>query len=255
MIIPGLKLAAGAIAGTLTFSCVRNSLQTVSVISDGNIEDSLSRGLYIQDRLSNIAQIAPLAGDTSVVCESLLDEMKTLSRKDSLCLFLSCPSISPGDVEGSWNGNLLENNGWVLTSVTSFISNQLFGRGIPWNGKAFKGSTGRGINRFVSGKQEERLHEFDFAHEPSRLLLSEGPDESALTGSSCVALDYSGYHAKLSLWNSMRDEVRLVPLPSSCNIRLLIGLGCMGWSGGIRNCSPFCLWQDTTTTTQSTEKG
>ncbi|KAL7576299.1 hypothetical protein ACA910_018122 [Epithemia clementina (nom. ined.)] len=256
MVVPVVKLVVGAIASTLTVSCLRNCLQTIEIASEERVEHSVSLGLSIQDRLSDIVLTPPSQSDKvddgDADCSLLLDEFKSLSRKGSLCLFLSCPSISIKDVEGEWNGLLLENNGWVLTQVTSFITNQLFGRGMPWNGKAFDRSSRKGINRFVSRKEGNgetvvlKCHEFGFSQEPSRLLMSVGPDESALTGSSCVALTYSPYHPGLSLWKSMRDELRLVPLPSSSNVQILIGLGYMAWSGGIRNASPFCLWRTKT---------
>lgn len=300
MMVPIMvKVAMGAIASTISFSCLRNCLQTMDVIADERMEDSAALGLSIQDRLSQTAlqtTTTPTRTTTTssqgveedrssnVVFDdckvSILAEMKSLSRKESLCLFLSCPSISISDVEGEWNGFFLDNNGWIMTQIPTFITNTLFvggRRGLQWNGKVFDASTGRGINRFLTKKKETKEHdemkkegdvphiyqnEFAFAHAPSRLLRFERPDESALTGSSCVVLDYSPHQPWLSLWKSMRDEIRMVPLPSLLlssssskegggggELQLLIGLGAMAWSGGVRNSAPFCLWRQHNTTT------
>lgn len=45
----------------------------------------------------------------------------------------------------------------------------------------------------------------------------------------------------LSPWYSMHDELRYIPIADDYSV--LLGFGCMGWSGGIRNAAPFCLYR------------
>ncbi|EEC50300.1 predicted protein [Phaeodactylum tricornutum CCAP 1055/1] len=59
-----------------------------------------------------------------------------------------------------------------------------------------------------------------------------------------VGLRYSDYQNFLSPWYSMRDEVRLLELPSPVEFEIMIGFGCMKWSGGFLNGAPFCLYRE-----------
>ena len=106
----------------------------------------------------------------------------------------------------------------------------------------------RGINRFhskaASGTTENE-HSFDSCIQPSR--LNDNIDDS----NSVVALTYSNYQAPLSLWKTMMDELRVVPMAEGSDGQVLIGLGCMAWSGGMLNASPFCLWRETSSTSES----
>jgi len=106
--------------------------------------------------------------------------------------------------------------------------------GRNWNGKAFYDS-GEGINRFYSksnNETAEKEHTFDYAVESSRLL----PDTQS------VILRYNKHQSFFSLWRTMMDEIRILPLLSDYEI--LIGMGCMAWSGGMLNASPFCLYRN-----------
>ena len=126
--------------------------------------------------------------------------------------------------------------------MTRFLTNGLFGKGRKWNGKAFRANK-KGINRFHSSKQDnigtDYQHEFDYSTEPSRIgTLQE----------SSISLCYSKYQFPLSLWHSMRDELRCVPMRTGSSngddrVQVLIGFGSMTWSGGTLNASPFCLWR------------
>jgi hypothetical protein len=70
-----------------------------------------------------------------------------------------------------------------------------------------------------------------------------------------ICLDYTQHQGRLSLWRGMKDEIRILPISSSYTIHqnknsmntneydILIGLGSLSWSGGIYNCSPFCLYR------------
>ena len=154
----------------------------------------------------------------------------------------------------------------VQTRVSEFLTNSLFGRGHRWNGKAFcvdkattssnieKSSTGK--NRFISSATEESSmatpvvassntttstirydHSFDFGLEPSRIA----PNLKSLI------LRYNRHQTFRSsgwtslLWKSMVDEIRIVECANGDCV--LLGLGCMAWSGGMLNGSPFCLFR------------
>ena len=41
----------------------------------------------------------------------------------------------------------------------------------------------------------------------------------------------------------MVDELRVLKLPEDSSVEVMIGMGCMAWSGGMLNASPFCLWR------------
>ena len=133
------------------------------------------------------------------------------------------------------------------TSVSSFLSNACFGRGRIWNGKAFssrKGdrTSGRGNNRFLSKTKEsqfgtiEKQHEFDFTVAPSKIWK----------GVDAITLLYKPYQSPISPWSSMRDELRVLRKPGKKKDKggILIGFGCMSWSGGHLNSVPFCLIQE-----------
>jgi hypothetical protein len=122
------------------------------------------------------------------------------------------------------------------TELSRFLTNVLFGRRKKWNGKIFGPNT-KGINRFYSNKHSDHLetaHNFDFIIQPSSLV----PNVTS------VGLRYSDYQNFLSPWYSMRDEVRLLELPSPVEFEIMIGFGCMKWSGGFLNGAPFCLYRE-----------
>lgn len=95
-----------------------------------------------------------------------------------------------------------------------------------WRGKSFFEVESIGRNRFEGDSLD---HTFDYSLEGSAL------DD----GYSCV-LRYRRHHSRLSLWRSMRDELRVLSLTDG---DVLIGMGSMTWSGGSLNASPFCLWR------------
>lgn len=115
--------------------------------------------------------------------------------------------------------------------MTKVLTNRLFGRGRTWNGKAFE-MAGRGRNRFFVDSSHRTVyqHEFQYAMKPSRLA----PNVQV------VALNYEHSQSYCSLWKTMRDELRVVPIQD--NQFLVLGLGYMAWSGGVWNASPFCLY-------------
>jgi hypothetical protein len=136
------------------------------------------------------------------------------------------------------------------TSETSFITNKLFGRGRRWNGKAFADDGRTGINRFVApgSDRHEREHRFDISLERSRLVPAAATEHHQPLS---IVLRYGPYQRNpLSPWKTMRDEIRVVSATAGSDDGqhqqqiLLLGMGCMAWSGGMLNCSPFCLYRD-----------
>jgi hypothetical protein len=126
----------------------------------------------------------------------------------------------------------------IQTSASNILTNKLFGRGRQWNGKAFF-VDGKGANRFYSKSEPgstEKEHSFDYTLEQTRIIGSKGES---------VLLRYDQYQSGLSLWRSMKDEIRLLPLSEDVGGQVLLGMGWMTWSGGILNASPFCLWRET----------
>ena len=236
MILPTIKVAGSAVAAVLAFCSARNMIQTTRILSNDVVESTVGAGMRIQDELAEtVSSHKGLA--------SLIDELKTLSRKEALCLFASCPSVKLKDIEGDWNLMLLENNGIVMTQVASFMTNQLFSKGHTFLGKSFNCKSGMGINMFTKETGDNtQFHEFDFSVEHSRMLPSDDT-ASFLTGTDCIALKYGQYQPIFSPWKTMRDELRTVPLPEDSSCQLMIGMGCMAWSGGLKNGTPFCLWR------------
>jgi hypothetical protein len=125
----------------------------------------------------------------------------------------------------------------IQTLASNILTHKLFGRGRQWNGKAFF-EDGNGVNRFYSSSEigkTETEHSFDYAVEQTRIIGSKGES---------VLLRYNQYQPGLSLWRSMKDEIRLLPLSEDVGGQVLLGMGWMTWSGGILNASPFCLWRE-----------
>ena len=142
----------------------------------------------------------------------------------------------------------------VKTGVTGILTNSLFGWGRIWNGKAFFLEDGTvGVNRFYEkddtiehhhhDPHHHHQHKFDISLLPSRLNGGGGG------GGDSLRLTYASYQFPLSLWRTMEDELRVLPATDG---QVLLGMGHMAWSGGILNCSPFCLHR--TTNTAATEK-
>lgn len=211
ILLPAAQVAASIIAITLASGCARNMIQTAHVTK-----------LPAKSSLD-----FPKDVDTST--EAMLNHLQSLSRSELLHVFCNSPApVDLDELSGEWCGILLNNNNLGMTSIGSkFVSNALFGKGREWNGKSFE-SCGRGINRFRDRNHDvvAKEHQFDFSLQESKIKK----------GSSSVCLDYSKYQFPLSLWRTMKDEIRCLP----CGV--LIGFGSMTWSGGVMNSAPFCLY-------------
>ena len=121
------------------------------------------------------------------------------------------------------------------TFVTRFLTNGLFGKRRAWNGKAFR-EDNKGVNRFhAKSGGTECQHQFEYTIKESQIGVSQDPS---------VSLCYLKYQFPLSLWYTMTDEIRYVPVEDdNGSVQILIGFGSMAWSGGKLNASPFCLWR------------
>eukprot|EP00563_Minutocellus_polymorphus_P011055 CAMPEP_0181070906 /NCGR_PEP_ID=MMETSP1070-20121207/27735_1 /TAXON_ID=265543 /ORGANISM="Minutocellus polymorphus, Strain NH13" /LENGTH=233 /DNA_ID=CAMNT_0023151821 /DNA_START=139 /DNA_END=836 /DNA_ORIENTATION=- len=210
----------------------RRSLQTARPIL----------GQYISSTDGKIC--AP--SDKSV--DDIVSDLQQLRRSEFLELWMGCeaPPQNMKSVDGDWNGVLLDNNGILMTKVSEFLTDALFGRKFgKWNGKAFHaGENGGGVNRFFSRSNDadsatiQYEHKFDCRVEASQLDRN---------GESLV-LRYANYQNRLSPWHTMRDEIRVLPVKGRKNGGILLGLGCMRWSGayvrdGMLNSAPFCLYR------------
>lgn len=156
---------------------------------------------------------------------------------------------------GDWDGTLLDNNGWLMTFVSSFLTNRLFGRNRSWIGKSFEDhhhdstttaattTTSVGRNRFVVPRDDDdqdvvvKRHSFDYE------IAS-----SALDARPCLRLTYAPYQKLSSPWKTMVDELRIVEVfddETKSTTPILLGMGSMAWSGGVWNAAPFLLRKTT----------
>lgn len=248
---------SSAIILVVASQCARNMIQTAGIRRD-------------------MATLEPESMPSLESGSSPADSLRGMNRKDLLRVFASSRAPTAAELKQwfssdennddesycEWDGELLDNNGAFMTLVSKVVTHGLFGGiGLPWrlvgaprktkghwNGKAFAkpeatGTSGRGINRFVSAASPSgfRRHVFEYEITKSDLLPGEG--------SESLKLDYSKHQSfPTSIWGSMRDELRVVELPLDSNSKngedkdlVLIGMGSMAWSGGPLNCSPFLL--------------
>lgn len=271
MIIPFAPLfPVGAIVGIFGVSAITNIRQTVNLLkkferrnflepynddNDNDDESSSILSCYLPQQPSAGSGPSPLPPTASApvgkTTREVIRDLERMKREELLTLFLSCTAPTElTQIQGEWDGTLLENNGVVMTNVSALISNKLFGRGRTWNGKAFSAAKpeeplASGINRFRSGDDPSvdsngaitTNHSFDYS-----------VSESVFGINRSVRLKYANYQALLSPWRTMNDEVRVLRMPSSSGSTeedggILIGVGWMAWSGGSLNCQPFCLIQ------------
>jgi hypothetical protein len=116
MILPIAKAAAGAVTATLALSSGRNMLQTFQ-ISRAHQETTDTKAPWVPPSLHRQSDPDPVTDPTSttVTAKSVVSDLEELSRKELVELFLSCqPPANAAEIEGEWNGVLLENNGFVL---------------------------------------------------------------------------------------------------------------------------------------------
>jgi hypothetical protein len=113
MILPIAKAAAGAITATLALSSGRNMLQTFQ-LSRAHQETTDTKAPWVPPSLHRHLT-DPDPTSTTLTANSIVSDLEELGRKELVELFLACqPPTSAAEIEGEWNGVLLENNGFVL---------------------------------------------------------------------------------------------------------------------------------------------
>ena len=138
-------------------------------------------------------------------------------------------------------GGLL-NNGVVMSGISGFITDKLFspkGAG-AWAGKVL--TFDKTTSRVGNIKGQNIFRGFP---KPGTQFQVDPVSSSRIDGRPCVTFEYrakskSWFHPWCGLLG-MRDEVREVARSRSGDQVLLLGLGGLGWGGGMLNCAPFCL--------------
>ncbi|CAJ1966786.1 unnamed protein product [Cylindrotheca closterium] len=215
MIVTILKVAASAATVTLAGSCGRNMLQAFELRNSDNLPDLSIQKLPSTDHAMKT-----------------VEDLHSLNRLELLSLFSSGEiPIDLSDIEGEWEGELLDNNGAIMTTVSNIMTNGFFalGPGRTWNGKRFENNGVTGVNRFFTQKENrgDTKIRFDVSIEESKLN----------PGKPCIQLKYFNHQSPISPWKTMVDELRMVPGTKE----VLLGMGSMAWSGGSANSAPFCL--------------
>lgn len=119
MLLPIARVAAGAVTATLALSTGRNMLQTFR-ISRAHQETMDAKAPWIPPSLHRHLSDPT---STTVAANSVVSDLEELGRKELVEIFLSCrPPANAAEIEGEWNGVLLENNGFVLVSSNSTLS-------------------------------------------------------------------------------------------------------------------------------------
>ena len=222
-----VKTAVAVVTTALTASSIHNMAQAVMIVNNSCNNKNLKSHTIKSDILQGLPR-----HKTHVLVENL----QQMKRRDLLELFCQSSSPSSTRIQGDYDGCLLDNNG--LTLVTQFLTDGLFGKGKRWSGKAFT-SSNRGINRFYSSQEENPIQQHSFSYNIGQSRLH--PNKNS------IRLDYSHDQAPWSLWKTMTDELRLVAVLNDGG-EVWIGMGCMAWSGGVWNSSPFCLYRQKDTT-------
>ena len=186
--------------------------------------------------------------------DEAVNGLSNMKKKELIELYLQCePPDLPSDIsyyndKYQYDGYLLD-NGPVLTLVTGFITNRLFGKGKPWLGKVYMTPTsniGTGKNRFALNSSiqtpqtiDERLDRtFDYSIGKSILPSPSSTNKSLFNkyASRCSSLSPMSL-----LWKGMVDEIRVIKLATNNKEKVLLGVGYFTWSGGVYNLAPFCL--------------
>jgi hypothetical protein len=305
------RCAAAAVAATLAVASTRNMCQTWSVCrsavappspsSHGSPDvDSMLRldDDDEEEELSRMERGELLGATTTTRVERVVHQLQRMSRRQLLQLYLdptkcSAPSTSSAaeqlDLEGEWEGVLLENHGHIMTWVANLLTHRFFAavarrerrasiaaESSPpswWRGKSFSrlagGDITGGANRIAavstttrrdtgqngSVAPVEHNHPFDVAIGPTRFPSprerqqikhrnnrSNDSGDSGSRDELALILTYRRLQPWYSPWRTMTDELRLLRTSPS-GPTVLLGWGCMAWSEGILNASPFCLYR------------
>merc|ERR1712071_239714 len=159
------------------------------------------------------------------------------------------------DITGEWDGMLLENNGWIMSSISHILTNYLFSKNREWIGKAFHGNNDEttknvyiGKNRFVPKMTKEQNTKSTLNAEMDRTFEYE-LSPSVFDSRTSLKLKYTNHVPNPVSWmKTMVDELRFVEVVVDDNEKknkafVLLGMGSMAWSGGAWNAAPFLLMQ------------
>jgi hypothetical protein len=109
--------------GVLAFCSVRNVVETVSLVNTVTKEGDSIANTRLPDNSGGILQqyINPTTSEIQIAksksTNDIVNDLSKMKRKELLTLFLLCEAPKQrADLEGSWEGILLDNN-YVLVSV------------------------------------------------------------------------------------------------------------------------------------------
>lgn len=241
--------AAGATTIILSAASMSNMYETYSLVQHHKKRLMSSPStLSAASKRRALPPSSPSSAASKYQTWTTIDEalvgLKNMKKRDLLDVFLHCdpPAISDlgissdDDDEGEggtrYDGYLLD-NGPILTPVTNFITNRLFGRGNQWLGKAYlnpktsSNSKGQGVgrNRFVSPVHHQQKpstapalpnefldRTFDYSIGTSTLPSLSGQSKS-LFQIYAPHCPFSPIKSPMSLiWNGMVDELRVLEL-------------------------------------------
>lgn len=262
--------AIGAATVILSAASISNIYETYSLV-----QMHQQNQLLMPSPPSSLSEV--VAPSSSIISskwktiDEAVHDLSNMKKRDLVELFLHCdaPDIMSdirfcsNDDGKNWryDGYLLD-NGPILTPVTNFITNKLFGRGQRWLGKAYMAPTAattlNGINGIGKNRFQSRHKSRNNQQEASSLeeILDRTFDysiESSALSSRSLFNRYASHRPLFSspislLWRGMVDELRVIKLPTNTKTRkdessgiILLGMGYFTWSGGVWNLAPFCL--------------
>lgn len=268
--------AVGAATIILSAASMSNMYETYSLVQHHRQPLQLSSSALSSSSSASSSSSLSTASSTSAVVskantwrtiDEALEGLENMNKKDLVELFLHCdpPAISDlafsdGDQEMKYDGYLLD-NGQILTPVTNFITNRLFGRGNRWLGKAYlnpissSNKGGIGKNRFL-GNHHQKLPTATSNNTPDEFLdrtfdYSIGASILPSASSKSLFQRYASHCPSLSpmslIWRGMVDELRVLALDNGNDkakdkdTTIMLGMGYFTWSGGVWNIAPFCL--------------
>mmetsp|Transcript_928 Transcript_928/g.2160 ORF Transcript_928/g.2160 Transcript_928/m.2160 type:complete len:261 (+) Transcript_928:40-822(+) len=244
------SVAAGAATFLLSAASLSNVYEMHSTVSQHQLHQRQLEGSRSTSTISSASMTSQILERTRQ-WKTTVDArigLQNMSRQDLIQLFLQCETPSLDELSGYTCDGYLLDNGPILSHVTSFITNKLFGRGKPWLGKVYYSFRDTGIT------DEKRIEQTQQTLSNDKNELTERPFDYYVGASSitpqCTSL-INNYAPHCRSWNPMSlirrgmvDELRILPLQGKKDNEegvVLIGMGYFTWSGGALNSAPFCL--------------
>lgn len=112
MVAIGIVTAAvpAAVVAVLATCSATNMIQTFQISS--RTPDMIAATDNNNKDMSSSMTMIP----SGLTCTDAVEELKAMNRGDLVRTFMACDPPSLSDVEGSWDGELLDNNGPVMVS-------------------------------------------------------------------------------------------------------------------------------------------